>query len=98
MFDPAYRLLVWTPLGTLGALALGLAALRAAGVWAVPPGSFLALAIVAGAIAAAYLAFRHYFRPANCFLMTDFEVAQRPTDYAGLAGRLTEEAIGFLRR
>lgn len=98
VFDPAYRLLVWTPLGTLGALALGLAALRAAGVWAVPPGSFLALAIVAGAIAAAYLAFRHYFRPANCFLMTDFEVAQRPTDYAGLAGRLTEEAIGFLRR
>ncbi|XP_051005655.1 steryl-sulfatase-like [Acomys russatus] len=98
VFGRAYRVLVWMPLQTLCALALGLAALRALGTLAVPPFTFLALAIAAGALTGAYLAFRHYFRPANCFLMTGFEVVQRPTEYAGLAERLAEEAVGFLHR
>ncbi|XP_050998350.1 steryl-sulfatase-like [Acomys russatus] len=98
VFGPAYHMLLWVPLQVLCTTALGLAALRALGVLAVPFSAFLVLALAVGTLAAAYLAFQHYFRPTNCFLMRGFEVMQRPMDYAGLAGRLTEEAVGFLHR
>ncbi|XP_076778288.1 steryl-sulfatase [Arvicanthis niloticus] len=96
VFGPALRALVWAPLGALGAGLAALWAARGAGL-RVPGWALWALAAMMGAVGGGFLCFRHYFHPANCFLMADLDVAQQPTDYARLTARLAGAAEDFLR-
>lgn len=98
VFGSGVRGLVFAPLQALCAAGLTLALLRGLGLARVPHAAFLGLAVMAGGVAAAFLAFLRYFRPHNCFLMTGFEVTQQPAAYERLAQRLAREAVGFLER
>lgn len=98
VFGSGVRWAVFAPLQALCAAGLTLALLRGLGLARVPHAAFLGLAVLAGGVAAAFLAFLRYFRPHNCFLMTGFEVTQQPAAYDRLAQRLAREAVGFLER
>lgn len=101
VFTPALHAFILGPLGVLGAGLATLWVVRAVGLAQVP-GWALRVAVVAMVAMAAVgggavLAFRHYFRPANCFIMADLDVAQQPTEYGTLTRRLAETAEDFLR-
>ncbi|XP_055461169.1 steryl-sulfatase-like isoform X1 [Psammomys obesus] len=98
VFMPALRMLIYGPLWALAAAGLTLAVLRMLGLVHVPGTAFLALGIMAATLGAAHLTFHLCFRPANCFLMSGFHIAQQPTNYTGLGHGLADEATGFLRR
>nr|XP_044997382.1 steryl-sulfatase [Jaculus jaculus] len=98
VFGAAYRWLVLLPLQLLALAALTLALLRRLGLARVPAAAFAPLALLAGAVLLGFLAFRHYFRPLNCFLMRGFRVAQQPTSFRNLTQRLTADATRFIRR
>lgn len=92
------RAAVFAPLQALCACVLTLALLRCLRLARVPHAAFAALALLAGGVAAAFLGFLRYFRPANCFLMSGYDVAQQPAAYDGLARGLAEQAVGFIHR
>lgn len=98
MFGPALRVFAAGPLAALGASLAAMAAARWAGLARVPGWALAGTAAAMLAVGGAALGFLLGFRPANCFLMDDLAVAQRPTDYGGLTRRLADEAALFLRR
>ncbi|XP_029390628.1 steryl-sulfatase-like [Mus pahari] len=98
VFGPALRAFAAPPLGALGAALAAMAAARWAGLARVPGWAMAATGAALAAVGGAALGFLLGFRPANCFLMDDLAVAQRPTDYGGLTRRLADEAARFLRR
>ncbi|XP_057635764.1 steryl-sulfatase [Chionomys nivalis] len=98
VFDSAAHWVVRVPVQVLLVCALTLALLRRLGLARVPVAVVVAPVLLAVAVAGGFFAFLHYFRPANCVLMTGFEVAQRPASYEELTQRLTREAVGFLER
>lgn len=98
VFGAAVRAAVFAPLQALCACVLTLALLRCLRLARVPHAAFAALALLAGGVAAAFLGFLRYFRPANCFLMSGYDVAQQPAAYDGLARGLAEQAVGFIHR
>lgn len=98
VFGPALRVFAAGPLAALGASLAAMAAARWAGLARVPGWALAGTAAAMLAVGGAALGFLLGFRPANCFLMDDLAVAQRPTDYGGLTRRLADEAALFLRR
>ncbi|KAM7328972.1 hypothetical protein ACRRTK_010585 [Alexandromys fortis] len=98
VFNSARRQLVRVPVQVLLVCALTLALLRRLGLVRVPVAVVMAPVLLAVALAGGFFAFLHYFRPANCVLMTGFEVVQQPASYEELTQRLTREAVGFLER
>nr|BDB45824.1 steroid sulfatase [Mus musculus molossinus] len=98
VFGPALRVFAAGPLAALGAALAAMAAARWAGLARVPGWALAGTAAAMLAVGGAALGFLLGFRPANCFLMDDLAVAQRPTDYGGLTRRLADEAALFLRR
>lgn len=98
VFNSARRQLVRVPVQVLLVCALTLALLHRLGLVRVPVAVVMAPVLLAVALAGGFFAFLHYFRPANCILMTGFEVVQQPASYEELTQRLTREAVGFLER
>lgn len=98
VFGPALRAFAAPPLVALAAALAAMAAARWAGLARVPAWAMAATAAMLAVVGGAAIGFLLGFRPANCFLMDDLAVTQRPTDYRGLTRRLADEATGFLRR
>lgn len=98
VFDSARHWLVRVPVQVLLVCALTLALLQRLGLVRVPVAVVVAPVLLAVTMVGGFFAFLHYFRPANCVLMTGFEVVQRPASYEELTQRLTREAVGFLER
>ncbi|XP_006195465.2 steryl-sulfatase isoform X2 [Camelus ferus] len=98
VFTAAFQLLVFSPLQVIGVTLLTLAVLKCLGLLRVPPVAFFCLLFLAALILVLLLAFLHYFRPLNCFLMRDHEISQQPMSYDNLTQRLTADAAQFLQR
>ncbi|ELK15953.1 Steryl-sulfatase [Pteropus alecto] len=98
VFTSAIRLLVLVPLQVTAVSLVTLAALKCLGLLQVPRLVFLCLLLLAAAILGVLLGFLHYFRPLNCFVMTNHNVTQQPMSYDNLTQRLTADAARFIRR
>ncbi|XP_072812115.1 steryl-sulfatase isoform X5 [Vicugna pacos] len=98
VFTAAFQLLVFSPLQVIGITLLTLAVLKYLGLLRVPPAAFFCLLFLAALILVLLLAFLHYFRPLNCFLMRDHDISQQPMSYDNLTQRLTADAAQFLQR
>lgn len=98
VFTSAIRLLVFVPLQITAVSLVTLAALKCLGLLQVPRLVFVCLLLLATAILGVLLGFLHYFRPLNCFLMTDGNITQQPLSYDNLTQRLTANAARFIRR
>lgn len=98
VFTSAIRLLVLVPLQVTAVSLVTLAALKCLGLLQVPRVVFLCLLLLAAAVLGILLGFLHYFRPLNCFLMTNHSVTQQPMSYDNLTQRLTADAARFIRR
>lgn len=98
VFTSGIRLLVFIPLQVIAVSLVTLGALRWLGLLQVPYLVFWLLLFLAAAILCALLCFLHFFRPLNCFLMTDRDISQQPLNYDNLTQRLTADATRFIRR
>uniref|UniRef100_A0A8D2DWB4 Steryl-sulfatase n=1 Tax=Sciurus vulgaris TaxID=55149 RepID=A0A8D2DWB4_SCIVU len=98
VFAGAHRWLVFVPLQVIGVAVLTLGVLRCLGLLRVPPGVFICLLLLVALILLLFLSFLHFFRPLNCFLMRNYDIAQQPMSFDNLTQRLTAEATGFIRR
>nr|KAF6394759.1 steroid sulfatase [Rousettus aegyptiacus] len=98
VFSSAVRLLALVPLQVTAVALATLAALGRLGLLRVPRPVFACLLLLAAAGLGALLGFLHFFRPLNCFLMTNREVTQQPLSYDNLTQRLTADAARFIRR
>lgn len=98
VFSSAMRLLALVPLQVTAVALATLAALGRLGLLRVPRPVFACLLLLAAAGLGALLGFLHFFRPLNCFLMTNREVTQQPLSYDNLTQRLTADAARFIRR
>ncbi|XP_066106281.1 steryl-sulfatase isoform X1 [Saccopteryx bilineata] len=98
VFTSGIRLLVFVPLQAIAVALLTLGALRWLRLVPVPRAVFLGLLLLAAGLLSLLLAFLHFFRPLNCFLMTGRAVTQQPISYDNLTQALTEHAARFMRR
>ncbi|KAM6151445.1 steryl-sulfatase [Rhynchocyon petersi] len=98
VFGTGIRLLAFVPLQLLLVALASLQVLRCLGLLRVPRALLLGLLLLAAVILGLLLAFLHYFRPLNCFLMRNHDVTQQPMSYDNLTQRFTSEALRFLRR
>ncbi|MBZ3886624.1 Steryl-sulfatase [Sciurus carolinensis] len=98
VFARAHRWLVFVPLQVIGVAVLTLGVLRCLGLLHVPPGVFICLLLLAALLLLLFLSFLHFFRPLNCFLMRNYDIAQQPMSFDNLTQRLTAEATGFIRQ
>ncbi|KAM8753176.1 steryl-sulfatase [Rhynchonycteris naso] len=98
VFTSGIRLLVFIPLQAIAVALLTLGALRWLRLVRVPRAVFLGLLLLAAGLLGLLLAFLHFFRPLNCFLMTNRAVTQQPMSYDNLTQALTEDAARFMRR
>lgn len=98
VFIGGIRVLAYTPLKVITITLLTLVALKHLGLLDVPPAVFFCLLFLAALILGLLLAFLHYFRPLNCFLIRDHEITQQPMSYDNLTQRLTRDAASFIRR
>ncbi|XP_057351285.1 steryl-sulfatase-like isoform X6 [Manis pentadactyla] len=98
VFIRGIRVLAFTPLKVITITLLTLVALKRLGLLRVPPAVFFCLLFLAALILGLLLAFLHYFRPLNCFLIRNHEITQQPMSFDNLTQRLTRDAARFIRR